>query len=93
MVYILVDSLQLFNHMLYDLWEFSWNSQENSDLYLKIVLSYFSTKTYVVGTQKNHLSEMVLLDTKHMFKLMHAYQTMECSTSGWVLKTTALWRK
>ena len=28
--------------------------------------SYFSTKTYVVGTQKNHLNE----HPKHMFKLM-----------------------
>ena len=25
--------------------------------------SYFSTKTYVVGTQKNHLNETVLLST------------------------------
>ena len=31
---------------------------------------YFSTKTYVVGTQKNHLSEMVLLSTHSMFKLI-----------------------
>ena len=28
--------------------------------------SYFSTKTYVVGTQKNRLDEL----PKHMFKLM-----------------------
>ena len=27
----------------------------------KKYFSYFSTKTYVVGTQKNHLNEMVLL--------------------------------
>ena len=26
-------------------------------------ISYFLTKTYVVGTQKNHLNEMVLLST------------------------------
>ena len=33
-------------------------------------LFYFSTKTYVVGTQKNHLNEMILLSTQNMFKLM-----------------------
>ena len=27
-------------------------------------LSYFSTKTYVVGTQKNHRNETVLLSSK-----------------------------
>ena len=32
--------------------------------------SYFSTKTYVVGTQKNHLNEMVLLSTQNMLKIM-----------------------
>ena len=29
------------------------------------VVCYFSTKTYVVGTQKNHLNEMVLLNTQN----------------------------
>ena len=28
--------------------------------------SYFSTKTYVVGTQKNHLNETVLLSTQNI---------------------------
>ena len=28
------------------------------------LISYFSTKTYVVGTQKNRLNETVLLSTK-----------------------------
>ena len=32
----------------------------------KILFSYFSTKTYVVGTQKNHLNEMVLLSTQNI---------------------------
>ena len=32
--------------------------------------SYFSIKTYVVGTQKNRLTETVLLNTQNMFKLM-----------------------
>ena len=27
---------------------------------------YFSANTYVVGTQKNHLHEMVLLSTQNM---------------------------
>ena len=37
----------------------------------KTQFSYFSTKTYVVGTQKNRLNETVLLSTpKHMLKMM-----------------------
>ena len=32
--------------------------------YLKIIFFYFSTKTYVMGTQKNRLNETVLLSTK-----------------------------
>ena len=32
---------------------------------------YFSTKTYVMGTQKNRLDETVLLSTQNMFKLMN----------------------
>ena len=31
--------------------------------YQKNIFSYFSTKTYVVGTQNNRLNEMVLLST------------------------------
>ena len=32
---------------------------------------HFSPKTYVVGTQKNRLNEMVIFEhPKHMFKLM-----------------------
>ena len=31
---------------------------------IKNYFSYFSTKTYVVGTQKNRLTETVLLSTK-----------------------------
>ena len=35
------------------------------------IIVYFSTKTYVVGTQKNRLNETVLLSTqKHMLKIM-----------------------
>ena len=30
--------------------------------------SYFSTKTYVVGTQKNRLNETVLLSTQNICK-------------------------
>ena len=38
---------------------------------------YFSAKTYVVGTQKNHLNETVLFEhPKHMFKLMDKKITM-----------------
>ena len=39
--------------------------------YWKKYFSYFSTKTYVVSTQKNRLNETVLLSTqKHMLKLI-----------------------
>ena len=34
--------------------------------YQKKKFSYFSTKTYVVGTQKNCLDEMVLLSTQNI---------------------------
>ena len=38
---------------------------------LKNFFFYFSTKTYVVGTQKNRLNETVLLSTpRKMLKLM-----------------------
>ena len=38
---------------------------------IKIYFSYFSTKTYVMGTQKNPLNETVLLSTQNiMLKLM-----------------------
>ena len=33
--------------------------------YLENYFSYFSTQTYVVGTQKKHLNEMVLLSTQN----------------------------
>ena len=33
--------------------------------YLKIIFSDFSTKTYVVGTQKKRLNETVLLSTQN----------------------------
>ena len=29
-------------------------------------ISYFSTKTYVVGTQKNHLNKTILLSTQNI---------------------------
>ena len=32
---------------------------------IKNYFSYFSTKTYVVGTQKNRLNETVLLSTQN----------------------------
>ena len=38
---------------------------------LKIIFSYFFTKTYIVGTQKNGLNEKVhLITKKDIFKLM-----------------------
>ena len=35
---------------------------------VKFYFSYFSTKTYVVGTQKNHFNETVLLSSKNIHK-------------------------
>ena len=37
----------------------------DKSVYWKIYFSYFSTKTYVVGTQKNRLNETVLLSTQN----------------------------
>ena len=42
----------------------------NAELKLRVrnenLCSYFSTKTYVVGTQKNPLNETVLLSTQNI---------------------------
>ena len=38
----------------------------NTECVTKIIFSHFSTKTYVVGTQKNRLNEMVLLSTQNI---------------------------
>ena len=35
-------------------------------VYWKVILSYFLTKTNVVGTQKNRLNQTVFEHTKHM---------------------------
>ena len=42
----------------------------DKNAYLGKYFSYFTTKIYVVGTQKNHLNKMVLLSTQNtiMFK-------------------------
>ena len=32
----------------------------------KNIFSYFSIKTYVVGTQKNHLTETIVLSTQNI---------------------------
>ena len=38
----------------------------NEECVTKHYLFYFSSKTYVVGTQKNRLNETVLLSTKNI---------------------------
>ena len=43
----------------------SFNRSLVKSAYQKNKCSYFSTKTYVVGTQKNHLNETVLLSTQN----------------------------
>ena len=40
---------------------------------MKIEFSYFSTKSYVVGTQKNRLKEKVLLSTHTMGKKIFTF--------------------
>ena len=35
-------------------------------VHAKEIISYFSTKTYVVGTQQNRLNETVLLSTQNI---------------------------
>ena len=53
-------------------------------VYQKKYFSYFSTKTYVVGTQKNCLNETVLLSTQNIFlnwwvrKYLHFYAQKFC---------------
>ena len=61
------------NHLLliflpaWELWTVKAFSEE---CVLKEINSYFSTKTYVLGTEKNHLNETVLLSTQNVLKLM-----------------------
>ena len=43
---------------------------QDKSVYLKKYFSYFSTKTCVVGTQKNLLIDGSFDHPKHMFKLM-----------------------
>ena len=62
----------------------------------KHLFCYFSTKTYVVGAQKNHLTETVLFEyPKHMFKQMDkkiiefsalkAHLSRPMAEGGWVV--------
>ena len=49
----------------------TWIRPLVSSAYQKnVCFFYFSTKTYVVDTQKNRLNETVLLSTQNMLKLM-----------------------
>ena len=43
-----------------------WKSEAQIRLVTKKIFSYFSTKTYVVGTQKNLLIEAVILSTQNI---------------------------
>ena len=47
----------------FDLTRLDHNQAPDRSAYWKIIFSYFSPKTYVVGTQKNRLNETVLLST------------------------------
>ena len=49
----------IFRCFLYKIQEFSKSAYQNKN-------SYFSTKTYVVSTQKNRLNETVLLNTQNL---------------------------
>ena len=41
------------------------NADNSEEVVTKNVSSYLSSKTYVVGTQKNHLNEMAHLSTQN----------------------------
>ena len=59
-----------FNHDTNDLCS-NYTPQSRLMCVIENSFSYFSIKTYVVGTQKNRLEETVLFENpKHMFKLM-----------------------
>ena len=42
-------------------------AENNDNITLKNIFSYFSSKKYVVGSQKNRLNEMVLLSTQNIY--------------------------
>ena len=58
---------------IYILWKYLDKNESLEKIYwplvksvIKNLFSYFSTKTYVVGTQKNCLNEMVLLSIQNI---------------------------
>ena len=58
----------LYPHLCYN--EVSYKGTALYRAYPKIFVFYNSTKTYIVGSQKNRLNETVLLSTQNMLKLM-----------------------
>ena len=42
-------------------------AENNDNIRLKNYVSYFSSKTYVIGSQKNRLNETVLLSTQNIY--------------------------
>ena len=42
--------------------------ERSPDMSVYLFFVHFSTKTYVVGTQKNHLNAMALLSTQNNFQ-------------------------
>ena len=52
--------------------------------------SYFSTKTYVVGTQKNRLNETVLLSTQNILKIIFTFlhSFFVCLTRPMIIRYT-----
>ena len=58
-------SVKLYNFMDRILFFQSEYRPPDKNVYLTIIFSRFSTKTYVVGTQKNRLNETVLLSTQN----------------------------
>ena len=53
----------LFTHNVNIFSHYTFIRHPDKSVYLKIIFSYFSSKTYVVGTQKNLLNEISLLST------------------------------
>ena len=55
--------------------------------------SYFSTKTYAMGTQKNHLIEMVLLNTQYTCLTLYSINTFGHHEILWKMEHLLFWSK
>ena len=54
------------NYFINDIHAYALSNPLVKSAYQKKKFSYFSTKTYALGTLKNHLNETVLLSTQNI---------------------------